>query len=377
MATTTNLLLDDATVIERVFDHIDHETTDLGETTWREPVENYRSEARFATEREAVLRRLPIGFCPSAALREAGSYVARTAAGTPIVAIRGSDGKVRAFRNACRHRGAELAAGTGCAKAFVCRYHGWTYGTDGRLRHVPHEHGFPGIDKASRGLVPLETVEIGGVVFVAQGAPGRDASLKDLPELIPSRYRLVGGSDLDVPANWKIAVESFLEGYHIRTTHAQTFYPVQFDNLNVIETFGPNNRVTFPYRAIHKLRAVPREERSVDGKLTYVYHLFPNVMVATFPGRIIMVVLEPLTIGLTRFVTYSLSDREARDVEAQSALKRGTDLVDRGGAEDRELICGIQRSVDSGANEFFEFGLFEGAIGHFHRVLQAAIDDRS
>ena len=374
---TTNLLLDDATVIERVFDHIDHETTDLGETTWREPVENYRSEARFATERDAVLRRLPVGFCPSAALQETGSYVARAAAGTPIVAIRGTDGKVRAFRNACRHRGAELATGAGCAKAFVCRYHGWTYGTDGRLRHVPHEHGFPGLDKASRGLVPLETVEVGGVVFVTQGAPGRDAWLKDLPELIPPGYRLVGESDLDVPANWKIAVEGFLEGYHIRTTHAQTFYPVQFDNLNVVETFGPSNRVTFPYRAIHKLRAVPREERSVDGKLTYVYHLFPNVMVATFPGRIIMVVLEPLTVGRTRFVTYSLSDRETRDVEAQSALKRGSHLVDRGGAEDRELICGIQRSLDSGANEFFEFGLFEGAIGHFHRVLHAAIDGRS
>ena len=152
---------------------------------------------------------------------------------------------------------------------------------------------------------------------------------------------------------------------------------MQFDNLNVVETFGPNNRVTFPYRAIHKLRAVPRAERSVDGKLTYVYHLFPNVMVATFPGRIIMVVLEPLAVDRTRFVTYVLSDRDTRDVDAQSALKRGTDLVDRGGAEDRELICGIQRSLDSGANEFFEFGLFEGAIGHFHRVLHAAIDGRS
>jgi phenylpropionate dioxygenase-like ring-hydroxylating dioxygenase large terminal subunit len=373
---TTNQLLDDATVIERVFDHIDHETTDLGETTWREPVENYRSEARFATERDAMLRRLPVGFCPSAALPEAGSYVARAAAGTPVVAIRGNDGKVRAFRNACRHRGAELAAGAGCAKAFVCRYHGWTYGTDGRLRHVPHEHGFPGLDKAARGLVPLEAAEVGGVVFVAQGAPGAEAHLSDLPELIPPRYRLVSSSDLDVPANWKIAVEGFLEGYHIRSTHAQTFYPVQFDNLNVIETFGPNNRVTFPYRAVHKLRAVPRAERSVDGKLTYVYHLFPNVMVATFPGRIILVVLEPLAVDLTRFVTYALSDRDARDDDAQSALKRGSDLVDRGGAEDRELICGIQRSLDSGANEFFEFGLFEGAIGHFHRELQAAIDGR-
>jgi phenylpropionate dioxygenase-like ring-hydroxylating dioxygenase large terminal subunit len=186
----------------------------------------------------------------------------------------------------------------------------------------------------------------------------------------------VAKSELDVAANWKIAVEGFLEGYHIRTTHAQTFYPVQFDNLNVVETFGPNNRITFPYRAIHKLRSVPRGERSVDGKLTYVYHLFPNVMVATFPGRIIMVVLEPLAIDRTRFVTYALTDRDPRDAEAQSALKRGGDLVDGGAAEDREVICAIQRSLASGANEFFEFGLFEGAIGHFHRVLQAALDER-
>jgi phenylpropionate dioxygenase-like ring-hydroxylating dioxygenase large terminal subunit len=374
---TTNPLLDDASVIERVFDHIDHETTDLGETTWREPVENYRSEARLAVERDAVLRRLPVGFCPSAALSEAGSYVARAAAGTPILTVRGNDGKVRAFRNACRHRGVELAAGAGCAKAFVCRYHGWTYGTDGRLRHVPHEHGFPGLDKDTRGLAPLETAEVGGVVFVTQSAPGADARLQDLPEMIPSRYRIVGSNELDVPANWKIAVESFLEGYHIRATHAQTFYPVQFDNLNVIERFGPNNRVTFPYRSVHKLRAVPRAERSVDGTLTYVYHLFPNVMVATFPGRIIMVVLEPLAIDRTRFVTYLLSDRDTRDIDAQSAVKANSDLVDRGGAEDREIICGIQRSLDSGANEFFEFGLFEGAIGHFHRVLHAAIGARS
>jgi phenylpropionate dioxygenase-like ring-hydroxylating dioxygenase large terminal subunit len=374
---TTTRLLDDATVIERVFDHIDHETTDLGETTWREPVEHYRSGARFATERDAVLRRLPVGFCPSAALREAGSYVAREAAGTPIVAVRGNDGRVRAFRNACRHRGTALAADAGCLKAFVCRYHGWTYGLDGRLIHVPHEHGFPDLDKGARGLAPVAAAEVGGVVFVTQDAPRADARLDAPPQIIPPHYRLMTKNELDVPANWKIAVESFLEGYHIRTTHAQTFYPVQFDNLNVVESFGPNNRITFPYRAIHKLRSVAREERAVEGKLTYVYHLFPNVMVATFPGRIVMAVLEPLAVDCTRFVTYTLTDRDEGDAEARSALKRGGDLVDSGAAEDREVICAIQRSLESGANEFFEFGLFEGAIGHFHRVLQAAIDGRS
>ena len=46
--------------------------------------------------------------------------------------------------------------------------------------------------------------------------------------------------------NWKVLVEQFLEGYHIRTTHKDTFYPLQYDDLNVVERFGPNSRVTFP-----------------------------------------------------------------------------------------------------------------------------------
>jgi phenylpropionate dioxygenase-like ring-hydroxylating dioxygenase large terminal subunit len=370
----TTRLADDPTVAQRILDHIDNKTTDLGETMWREPVEHYRSEARFAAERTLVLRRHPIAFCPSAALPDPGTYVARDAAGTPIVAVRGADGRVRGFRNACRHRGTQLVDGAGCEKAFVCRYHGWTYELDGRLRHVPHEHGFPGLDKSTRGLVPVHAVERHGLVFVTQDGPAAESSLDALPPLIAPRFRLVNTAELDVPANWKILVEGFLEGYHIRSTHQETFYPVQFDNLNVVETFGPNNRITFPYRNINTLRATPPAERSTDGKVTYVYHLFPNVMVATFPGRLFMVALEPRTIDCTRMVTYLLTDRDPTDAEAQAALSRGGDFVNAGAVEDRDVACAIQRSLASGANEFFEFGLFESAIGHFHRTLQAALD---
>lgn len=368
-------LADDPTVVQRVLDHIDNRTTDLGERPWREPTEHYLSEARFSAERDRVLRRQAIPFCPSAALAETGSYVARAAAGTPIVAVRGQDGRVRAFRNACRHRGTQLVAGAGCEQALVCRYHSWTYDLDGSLRHVPGEHGFPGLDKRTRGLVPVETTETRGLVFVRQdGAPDADGGLDELPPLIGPEYRLLGVDERDVAANWKIAVESFLEGYHIRSTHAETFYPVQFDNLNVVETFGRNARIVFPYRAVNKLRAVPAGERSADGKLTYVYHLFPNVMVATFPGRIFMVALEPLAPDRTRFVTYAMSDQDPGDHEAQAAVERGQSFVDAGAAEDRDVVCAVQRGLASGANEFFEFGLFEALIGHFHRNLQAALD---
>src|SRR5262249_42480903 len=234
---TMTELASDQAVVQRIFDHIDHQTTDLSDTTWREPLEHYRSAERLSAELARVFRRYPTPFCPSAALGEPGSYVARDAAGTPLLAVRGSDGEVRVFRNACRHRGTQLVDGAGCEKAFVCRYHGWTYGLDGTLRHVPHEYGFPGLDKETRGLVAVETIERHGLVFVNQD-PTRpadlDVDLDGVDELISPKHELFRSADLEVPVNWKIFTEGFLEGYHIRPTHRDTFYPVQFDNLNVV-----------------------------------------------------------------------------------------------------------------------------------------------
>ena len=104
-------LLDDSAVVERILGHIRNRTTDMGAKVWREPVDNYCSEKRFAAELK-MLRRSTTPFCPSAALPEKGSYVAREAAGVPILVARGEDGKVRAFRNACRHRGMQVATGS-------------------------------------------------------------------------------------------------------------------------------------------------------------------------------------------------------------------------------------------------------------------------
>jgi len=369
-------LLDDSSVVRRLFDHIDRRTTDLGDDVWREPVANYRSPERFAAELR-LLRRYPTPYCPSALLRETGSYVAREAAGTPIVAARGKDGKVRAFRNACRHRGTRLADGAGCAKVFECRYHGWTYDLDGGLRYVPHEHGFPGLDKASRGLVPVEAVERNGLVFVTQDHPAIDAGLDSLPPLLADTERLLGTFESEVPVNWKVVVEGFLEGYHIRSTHPQTFYPVQYDNLNVVETFGRNDRVTFPYQAIEKLRERPEAKWRTDGKLTYVYHFFPNAILATFPGMKILVAVEPLAVDRSRFVTYRMTDRPASDVEESGRIDRGASFVDAGAIEDRDVAVAVQQGLASGANEFLEFGRFEAAIVHFHRSLHELIDGGS
>jgi len=371
--THPNPLLDDASVVQRLLDHIDKGTTDVGDETWREPVANYRSEQRLAAEL-GVIRGVPVPFCPSAALEKPGSWIAREAAGTPLLVVRGDDGAVRAFRNACRHRGTRLADGSGCDRAFTCRYHGWVYGLDGRLRHVPHEYGFPGLEKETHGLVPVACEEASGIVFVTQRPPGSPAvALDALPPLLGETHRLVDTREFEIAANWKILVEGFLEGYHIRSTHPRTFYPLQYDNLNVVERFGRNNRIAFPYQSIERQRDVAPEHRTADGTLTYLNHLFPNAIVATFPGRVLLAVLEPRGLEHTHQRTWAFVDRAAENAGAHDFLDRGRDLVEAGTTEDREVAEAIQHGLASEANTHFVYGHFEAAIVHFHQELRAAI----
>ncbi len=140
----------------------------------------------------------------------------------------------------------------------------------------------------------------------------------------------------------------------------------------MVETFGRNSRVAFPYRNIEKLRDVPAAARSADGVLTYVYHLFPNVIVATFPTNVLVGVNEPLATDRTLASTWVLA--RPGDVE-DGSLEQTGDFVLAGAQEDNAVACGIQRGLASGANEYFEFGRFEGAVTHFHRMLDEALEE--
>lgn len=367
--------LNDQAVVERVLSHVRNGTTDVGNEVWREPVENYRSDERLRREIE-LLRRSTVPFCPFAALPDPGSYVARNAARIPILVVRGQDGKVRAFRNACRHRGTEVAQGAGCAKAFVCPYHGWVYGLDGQLKHVPHEQGFPDLDKREHALVPVHAEERGGLVLVNQsGEASEHDPMEGLDNLIAPGQDLIDTHDTEAKVNWKVSLEGSIEGYHIRFGHNETFYPYGYDNLNLIERCGRNSRVTFPFRRIEKLADVPEAERRVDGRLTYIYHLFPNTLVAVLSHHTDLIVLEPLEVGRTNMVAYTIANTGG-DPAAMESAKRDAEFVNQNGApEDLALVESVQRSMGSGANEFFTFGHFESAIIHFHRNLHTSLED--
>ena len=372
--------MSDSDVVDRVLGHIAAGTTDRGTGTWHEPVQNYQSEDRLAREL-ALFKTLPTAFCPSVALANPGDYIARTAAGTPLIVARGHDKKVRAFKNACRHRGSELVAGKGCAGAFVCPYHGWSYGLDGALLGIPHADGFPDIDKLAHGLVEVSAVETQGLIFVQQDNAAGEAEnvhslLAGVPDVLAPDQMIFAENEIIIEANWKLHLESFLEGYHIKPTHKETFFPFGYDNLNVIEFCGPHARVTFPFQRITQLAEVAPEARDVSDKLTYLNHLFPNVVLAELSHHRTLGILEPLGTGRTRVTTYHLTKSTAnpdKDAVVKTA-ERDLEFVNgTGQAEDIAMVSGIQRSLHSGANEAFIFGHFEPAIVHFHQQMSARL----
>ncbi len=365
-----NSLLSDQGIIDRIFTHIDNKTTDLGERVWREPVANYLSDERFSAEME-LLKRVPVPFCPSAALPENGSYIARSAAGTPLILVRGDDGIVRAFLNGCRHRGMQVAQDKGCARAFVCPYHAWTYGLDGHLKHIPGKDGFPDLDPKAHGLVELAALEKGGIVYVNQKGPISPEMLEDTPGFFTPDQQFFKQVGFEDKANWKLMAETSLEGYHIRSLHKKSFFPYGLDNVNVVETFGSNSRITFPFRRIDKLRDIKPEERRLDGSVTTVYQLFPNALLSVLSKHSSLVILEPVSPSCTRHVVYQLTNKSGNGVEVsvEEAERDASFVKDSGLDEDRSAACAIQASLSSGANTHLTFGRFEKAIVHFHQTL--------
>ncbi len=173
----------------------------------------YSDPALLAIERERIFRPAWHYACHADRLPEPGSYFACTTGGLPVVVTRGSGDDLRAFVNVCRHRGAELAAGEGRRETIQCPYHAWTYGLDGRLRTAPRADREPGFDPVGLELAPLRLERWGPFLLVCAEpdaplpAPLAALRLPFDPEGLVFRERV----DSTLAANWKIAVENYLE----------------------------------------------------------------------------------------------------------------------------------------------------------------------
>ena len=117
----------DGEILQRVLAHIDQRTTDLVDTIMEVPAAAYHDRTVAEAERARVFRRLPLAVALGSELRQPGSYSVVGLPGSEVLLVRQSDQGIKAFINACRHRGAPVAQGVGQCRSFSCPYHGWTY----------------------------------------------------------------------------------------------------------------------------------------------------------------------------------------------------------------------------------------------------------
>ena len=189
------------------------------------PVPFYRDPAVFAEERRRIFARTWQFLGLEADLTETGDFISRELAGYPILALRDEAGAIRAFHNVCRHRAGPLvdAPKGRCEGALVCRYHGWRYALDGRLRSAADFGATDGFDPRDFGLHPLKVETWRGLVFVNADADAEPLSALTAPidallgeRVFPSEpYR----ESHPIACNWKVYVENYLEGYHIEQVH--------------------------------------------------------------------------------------------------------------------------------------------------------------
>jgi phenylpropionate dioxygenase-like ring-hydroxylating dioxygenase large terminal subunit len=355
--------------------------------TFRNPVAAYTSQERFEREHGTLFRRYPLLTALSCELPAPGSYLTQHELAVPILLVRGRDGVARAFANVCRHRGARVVDGCGAgARGFTCPYHAWTYDLDGRLARIPGEEGFAGLDREAYGLRALPCAERHGLIFVVPDPEARSTSadveshLDGLTDELASygleSWHHFATQSLQPRINWKIAVDTFLEAYHLAALHRQTVAPIFFGNLCLSDDFGLNHRMV----AVRKSFAdVDSDERTGREFLTHtieLYTLFPNTVFIhqadhvevwrMFPDRDRV---DACTVTLSLFAPEDVtSDAARRHWQANFDLALQT--VD---TEDFRLGEGIQNGFRSGAQTHVTYGRNEPALIHFHRSLNAAL----
>ena len=196
----------------------------------------YSDPAIFEREMEQIFGRAWLFLCHESQIPAAGDFFAAVMGRDNVLVVRQKDGSIRAMLNTCAHRGnAVCRADEGNAKGFLCTYHGWSYGIDGRLLGVPgHRNFYAGeLDKNRRGLAPVAQVaNYKGFVFGTHdptappledylGATGRLGL-----DLIAARGEMVvvpGIQKFVVDCNWKIAVDNLFDWYHPQVSHASAF----------------------------------------------------------------------------------------------------------------------------------------------------------
>ena len=324
-------------------------------------------------------------------LPRAGDYLfleALDRIGHPIFLVRGADERVRAFYNACRHRGGPLvdtpSGSTG--ERLVCKYHAWTYDLEGRLLGFPEAKNFPrGAKSACPGLARVACESWGPFVFVklAPGGPSLREHLEpvasELDELIGERaahVHFAGIKQIDVACNWKAPGDGNIETYHVPFVHRQSAAPL-LDEKRTGQWLLPQGHSRMLIRFKTELPALPLPRFSGDTALAelgiYSFHVFPNLsIVFGGPSFGFMITTLPDGAGRCSYRTHFFSP-VARGEQTAGLLDAMIEANWRVLLEDLSSQAAAQKSMQCGALDVLRLQYQERRIRYVHEEIDRRI----
>lgn len=373
-------------VAEIMLGYVEKRKTHQGERPRTVPTSTYLDKDQFNAEIELIFKRAPLMLAFTAELPNPGDYKAMEAVGLPVLINRDKAGKVRAFLNVCPHRGAPVAEGKGNCPRFTCKYHAWTFGADGKLIGIAEPSTFGDVDKSELGLRELPCEERAGMIFVCLAPNGPmnldrhfRGFLDDFDALDFAHWTYLGSRTIE-GANWKIAFDGYLEGYHFKSLHPETIFPRTPSNTMHYEGFGPNIRIGFPQHSIaEQLRDVPRDQWGTRENYGYdfVRIFFPNVSIFIAPEITQVAQLFPgPTPDRNRTVLNYLRRDPIRDEADREAVETAMNFFrDVTYQEDYVIGLEIQKGLESGAHDNLVFGRNERGNQFFHEWLNWYLED--
>ena len=186
----------------------------------------YNDKSVFQNDIDNFLMPGWIYACHQSELDSVGSYVLLEVAGESVIVVRATEEKIQAHMNVCRHRGSRVCLEKqGATRKFVCPYHSWVYGLDGALmvsREMPSN-----FDQSEHGLKPVQLSIVQGLVFI--NFDSRAIPLDEVAKPVESSLAFYQIEDAkvayqqtwNVEANWKLALENFMECYHCAPAHPE------------------------------------------------------------------------------------------------------------------------------------------------------------
>ena len=214
------------------------------------PANWYTSQQMYELERRAIFSRKWQIITHQMRIAQPGDWLKFEIAGYEFIVSRDRKGKINAFHNVCRHRAFPVVQGqSGNAKIFACKYHGWSYGLDGKLAKAPKYDEYPEFDKSKNGMLPIHVhIDVNGFLWVnLDASPNPEPWEEDFANVdTQERYKQFNFDDyflsheytMSGAYNWKILADNFNECYHCPTTHPDVPTLADIETHDVDTGFG-------------------------------------------------------------------------------------------------------------------------------------------